>query len=453
MAKKREMIVLAVLATAAMGYIASRFVQKRTKTESLKALGMVYLKEKDFKTALQAFTKVGEEDYEILLGISECHENLGNLPSALMYLNRCIKMRREKSLILKRFETHKRLDMNREAFKDLFLLSIIFKDGEYKSMATDFLKRLCMDMAKAHKVSGWASKINFSDFFDTLFFLKDEQDPAVVFINSKEYEKCFEFIVDSKEKLHRFLLGCFHFVNGDYRGCLRIFDGVDFKYDDILVTLMRSKRLTVSEIEELKKSIGNEKDPTVLYYVAKVFETLDERTCQAECLDNLLEIYPCACATNSKIIWLIKQGRHEEARDLIRASLRTYPEDINLVCIALEYFIMRKDLDECTAILQRAETIYKEDPRIFLFKFMMSEMIDNPEPDFLRRGIELDPRYFKLYIYLGNALSSGKECADAFRRALECARAFDEIYTAYQLLTVVESQTEIFNEYPDLLEN
>lgn len=453
MAKRREMIVLAVLATAAMGYIASRFIQKKTKSESLKALGMAYLKEKDYKAALQAFSKVGEEDREILLGMSECYENLGNLTSALIYLNKCIKMQREKDLILKRFEIHKRLDMNREAFKDVFLLSIISKDGNYKDMATDFLKKLSSDLAKAHRTSGWASKINFADFFDTLFFLRDEQDPAVVFINSKEYEKCFEFIVDSDEKLHRFLLGCFYFVNGDYHSCFGIFDKLNFKYSDILLTLMRSKRLTVAEIEELKKQVYVEQDPTVLFYMAKVFEVLNEKACQGECLDKLLKIYPCACATNSKIVWLIKQGRHEEALGLIRASLKTYADDINLICIALEYFMMRKNLDECVAILQRAEKIYKDDPRIYLFKFMMSEAVNKPEPDFLRKGIELDPKYFKLYIYLGNTLSSGEESAKTFRKALECARTFDEVYTVYQLLIVVESQNDIFREYPDLFKN
>lgn len=453
MTKRKEVVILTVLAAAAIGYVASRFMQKKSKSKSLRALGMVCLKERDYKAALQALSKVDGEDYGLSLAMSECHENLGNLTSALVYLSKCIKTHRERDLILRRFEIHKRLDMNREAFKDVFLLSIIFKDGGYKDMATDFLKKLSSEMARGHKTSGWASKINFADFFDTLFFLRDEQDPAVVFINSKEYEKCFEFIVDSEKKLHRFLLGCFYFVNGDYHSTFKIFDRLDFRYSDILVMFMRSKKLTITEIEELKRRISAEEDPTILFYMAKVFETHNEKTCQLECLDNLLKIYPCASATNSKIVWLIKQGMHEEASSLIKASLKTYADDINLVCIALEYFMMRKNSDECIAILQRAEGIYRDDPRIYLFKFMMSEMAGQPKSSFLRKGIELDPKYFKLYIYLGNTMSSGEESAETFRKALECARTFDEIYTVYQLLIVVESQNDIFREYPDLFEN
>jgi len=451
MKKKKEIAILGVVAAVFVGYVANKIIQKSSKRSSLKAQGIVYYNEGDYKKAIEVLSNIKDPDYKIYLMLSDSNQKTGDFSNALIYLNKCIKMNRSTDLILKRHEIHKILDLGYEAFKDLFVLSMIEKNGVYKESASSFLKKYSANKTKAHKITGWASDINFSDFFENLFFLCDQQDPSVVFINSKEYKKCYDFVSSSGEPLHQFLLGCFNFVNGNIGEGIRILEKTqDFPYSRILLKYIRVKRLTATEIEDLKKSIKTQEDPTILYFMSKIFEITNDVSCQDECLDGLLKIQPSPVGFNAKIIRLFKQGHHEEASKLINESLARYPDNINLICISLEYFMAAKEIENFRTILQKAEGAFKDDPRICLFQFMESELDGKPKPEFLRKAIELDDKYFKPYIYLGNSLSDGHECARIFRKALECARTHDEIFTAYQLLTVVEAQNDIFNEHPDL---
>ncbi|ELA41261.1 uncharacterized protein VICG_01750 [Vittaforma corneae ATCC 50505] len=362
------------------------------------------------------------------------------------------------SLILKRFNLHSSLEMRREAFKDLFLLNLINKDGEHKENASEFLKKICGGLAKAHKIEGLASPVNYADFFETLFFLKDKQDPAIVFLNSAEYKKCFEFVKESDNELHKLILGCFYLVNGDFTASLRTFEclenqqtGNDFvRYAKVLVSFIKSKRLTKKETENIKESLAIETDPTVLYYISKIFESIDSRNLQFEALQKCVTVLPNSCAFCSLIVWHIRQKNHTEAYRLIKSSLKDYTDSMNLVCIALEYFLMERKIEEAVSLMDKAEKVFTNDPRIFLFKYMISEALGRADPHYLSQGIEIDPRYFKLYVYLGNTCPSGEESAAAYRKALDCARNYDEIFTAYQLLIVTETQNELFREFPDL---
>lgn len=144
---------------------------------------------------------------------------------------------------------------------------------------------------------------------------------------------------------------------------------------------------------------------------------------------------------------------HEDVIKLIEDSLKKYCDDINLICISLEYFLTIKKLDQCNSILQNAESAFPNDPRIYLFKFMIGEILGNPDPSFLKKAIDLDPKYFKPYIYLGNFINSGKESEKIFKKALEFARTYDEIFTAYQLYFVVKAQNDIYLEFPDIFES
>ena len=145
-----------------------------------------------------------------------------------------------------------------------------------------------------------------------------------------------------------------------------------------------------------------------------------------------------------------KNNNKNKAISLIKNSLKEYPESINLICISLEYFLGLKEIEEALKVLEMAEQLFKTDPRLYLFKFLISEMLGKPEPSYLEKGIQMDRKYFKIYIYYGNVCQTGEKSEEAYRNALENARSFDEIYTAYQLLIVIEKQNELFKEYPEL---
>lgn len=456
MAKKKDALVIGLLAGAAACLVAWRLSRENKQPTTFAAQGFAAFTEGKFEEALVLLLQVKEADFNVNLKIYECYMQLGNLTSGLAALNKCIAMRRAEELVLKRFKLHMALDMEQEAFKDLFLVNLMSNDNTHKDNASDFLKKLCAGLAKTHKIDGFASPINYGDFFETLLFLKGIQDPAVVFINSGEYSKCFDFLKENESSLHRLLLGCFYLINGDFTSALRCFEqviagGSDmFQYGEILRLFIRSKKLTKRELDELKARIDNEADPTVLFYIARIFESVDERTLQYEALQKCIAASPNSSAFSSLIVWYIRQGNHTEAMRLIKLALKDFPECMNLVCITLEYYLMRKNLEEAVCLMERTEKMSSGDPRVFLFKYMISEAMGKPDLELLKRGISLDRKYFKQYIYLGNACASGEESVVAYREALKCARSYDEIFTAYQLLVVIETQNELFKEHPDL---
>lgn len=456
MPKRKDAVFIAILAGAAAWVIVSRFVKQKKHPETVAAQGLAAFAEQKYEEALTLLLQVKSPDFNINSKISECYEQLGNLTSALTYVNKCIKNSLSEELVLKRFKIHHSLDMERFAFKDLFIVNLINNGNVQKENASEFLKKLCGELAKAHKIDGFASPINFGDFFETLFFLKNIQDPAVVFLNSAEYQKCLEFVKESDDDLHVLILGCFQLVNGDFVTALKNFEQVSTveseisKYGEILKMFVRSKKLLRRELEKLKARINTETDPTILLYIAKVFESIDERTLQYEALQKCVSVYPNSAAFSALIVWYIRQNNHTEAMRLIKLSLKDFPDCMNLVCITLEYYLMGKSIEDAISLMERAEKVFVGDPRVFLFKYMISEAVGNPNIDFLRMGIKIDPMYFKLHIYLGNVCSSGEESAVAYREALKCARSHDEIFTAYQLLVVIETQNEIFKDHPSL---
>lgn len=454
MSKKRETIIMGIITTIAVGVITSILYNKKKELSTTLAQGIVSFNEKKYEEALALLLQVESKDFETILKIVECYEKLGNLTSALIYLNKAIKSKRLSNLIQKRFTFHFSLEMNKEAFKDLFLISLIDKGKEHKEKAADFLKKMCTTLAKNHKITGFASSVNFSDFFETLFFLKDLQDPAVVFLNSGEYEKCLEFIKESENEFHKLLVGCFLLINGEFTQSLKHLESIittDFsKYVKILILFIKSKKLTRKDLEMLKNNIETETDPTVLYYTSKIFENTDDYTSQFQALQKCIVVFPNSCVINSLIVWYIRQNNSTEAQRLIKSALKDYPNSINLVCISLEFYLIKKNVEEAISLMERAEKVFENDPRIYLFKFMINESLNNSKIEILLEGIKIDPKYFKLYIYLGNNCKSGEESAEAYRKALECARSYDEIFTAYQLLTVIESQNELYKENEDL---
>lgn len=353
-------------------------------------------------------------------------------------------------LVQLKFKIHNSIGMEREAFKDLFLVNLLNNNSTNKEKANEFLKKICLNLSKVHKIEGMASPINFSDLFDTFLFLKDEQDPAIVFINSKEFEKCYHYVFESELPLHKFLLSCFYICNGDQQSALNILEKLDLNYARILIKFIKAKKLKNDAIEDLKRQIKTETDSTCLLYISKIFESIGDTKHQFEALQACISIFPNAPAYSSLIVLYIKQKNHSKAISLLKTALKEFPDSINLVCIALEYFLLLKEIEEATKIMEMSEKLFPEDPRLYLFKYMISEVLGKPDVNYLKKGISIDPKYFKMYIYYGNVCSSGEESEKAYKTALACARSFDEIFAAYQLLVVVETQNELVKEFPEL---
>lgn len=456
MAKKKEIALLGVLAAIVVGVVGSKLLKTKSKDKSIKAQGIVLHSETKYKEALEIFLMLEQKDFDVLSKISDCYYKLGSLTDSLIYLNKAIKMCMNRNLLDRRYEIHKSLAMDFEAFKDLFLLNKVFNDQKYSETSSNLLKKIAADRTKAHKISGWASKINFSDFFHIASFLEGKEDPAVLFINSMEYEKCYDFIKESEIPFHKFLLGCFYFVNGEYKKAVSIFENLnDNLHSNIILNLIRARKLSEKEKSFLRELIDSENDPTILYYMCKIFDVLEDTESQNKCIQKLLNEHPSSTSTCLKIISLLRDERNNnipEAADLISAGLKLYPADIGLTCIALEFYISVKSFADAKILLKRAKSVFQNDPRVKVLEYILDEAEGKENVELLKDAIGLDPKYFKPYAYYINTLSPGNEMCDVLIKALDAARSFDEIFTIYRFTIVLNAQMDLMDEYPELFE-
>ncbi|KAI5169863.1 hypothetical protein PAEPH01_1054 [Pancytospora epiphaga] len=547
--KRNTALIITALAGAA--YLASKVLKK--KCDHHLAQAIVSMKDGDYSAAVEYLSQIPVKNNEVLLLLSDCHDKLHNVTDAVAYLNMCIRNIRGKETILgiiqditlrlmsggtaynhgdlkklveKRFAIYSENGMSMEAFKDAFLLSIMADDTKYKNISTEYLKVCTLERSRNYCITGWASNINFEDFFQTLFFLENVKDPSAVFLASGEYEKCYEYVSDGNTEFHRFLKGCFLYVNGDVAGAASIFIGETYLYSKMMFIFIKVtarpnfkplpvlegtvedkggmekghketalsetndksnsstegndgsssksttenttktkaknftknnkkyrelaiKRLNKYELNIFEHLLDNE-DLTVQLYVAKMFEGLKMVDMQLQSIDRCLTNRRTAPGMGQKIIIYIRQDRQQSAVKLITEAVTTFPDSINLHCIAIEYFLHIGDYQRGAELLQQIECFYRKDPRIFIFKYLLSKAGGNPDVGYLREGISIDPKYFKTYIYLGNHLMGDEESLQIYQDALACARTFDELFTVFQVLTVVETEQELTSEYPKL---
>lgn len=539
---RKSSAVVFIAAAAGVAYTLSQFARKKRDPHLAQAI--VYMEEEGYQAAIDHFVQVANKTPDVLRMLSTCHERVGNLVDALAYLNLCVRadslqarstmferlygtVRRLvpghsedearpeidiNQLIEKRFHLHKKCGLLMEAFKDVFLLNLLEPDAKYNSTTSECLKICSMSKARAYHISGWASDINFSDFFDTLFFLKDVHDPAMVFIASSEFKKCFEYVRDSDTELHRFLTGCFLFVNGDVHVAIEAFGKETFIYSKMMFLFVKitarpafvssagddqEERQLKSEqrkntdrkddasaqpanspsnpkthgpetrkrysdlfgtrdtdIKDAEKAmvldLSGTEDITIQFYMAKIFGALKNTRLQLESINKCLSGRKTPPAMGYKVIMLIKMEKKEEAINLMNRALDIFPDDINLNCIAIEYFLHCNAVQRSLDLFLHIERIYPEDPRILIFKYLLGKTSGSSDVGVLRKAIGADPLYFKTYIHLGNHLMGDAESKDIYTSALKCARSFDELFTAFQLLIVVETQEALISEYPRL---
>ncbi|ELA41260.1 uncharacterized protein VICG_01749 [Vittaforma corneae ATCC 50505] len=91
MGRKKDALILGILASAAAYFLTSKLIRNKKQASTLAAQGFASFKEQKFGEALAHLLQIEHPDFEVNVRIFECYERLGNLTSALIYLNRCLK--------------------------------------------------------------------------------------------------------------------------------------------------------------------------------------------------------------------------------------------------------------------------------------------------------------------------------------------------------------------------
>lgn len=509
MGKKTNTVII-TLAVAGLAYIINRFRNKSKKDATSLAQAIVCMEEKYFEKALSYLNNIKTKNEDILLKIATCHAKSNRPLEAINYIDKCNTKNPDIHLLEKRFFLNKKLNRHKAAFKDVFMLNMLDQNPTHQKETSECLKRYSDAQSFEHKITGQASNINFKEFFDTIFFLDDLSDPIAVFLKSGEYSKCYEYVKDSSSEPYLFFKGCFSFVNGDWDKSVKFLSTGDSVYSKVLCMWLKTHRdnekmgvklstmhadkvlcinsskndsytdeniisesegdVIMGAVDTADKDIANRNtktyvpdqdlinewyksdDPTVLFYLSRIFENLDDQDQQIRCIDKCIQKKRTAAALSYKIIMLIKQQNAIEASRLIDESLKEFPDDIHLFCIAIEYFLIVNCIQRAYELLYEVEKFESMDVRVFILKFIVAKAAGNIDIAFLRTAIKMDSLYFKSYIYLGKQLLGTEESLDIFEKALSCARNYGELHAVFQLKAVVDMQNELLNEYPQLFE-
>lgn len=488
MGKKTTTAALAI-AVGAAAYFIRKYWRRRDGARMWEMHADACILHENYTDALELLENIPNKTPSVYYKMACCHESLGNLTDALVFLNICIGSgigtdSPSLGCLERRYQIHRRAGLYREAFRDIFTLNMLDQEQKFSKEASECLKNYSARRASTHEVSGWASPVNFDEFFSGLAALIERLDgPVQAFLQSGEYRKCYEYVKGLSDPQSRFVAGCFEYVNGHVSRAIEMLSADEYLYSRLLCCLMRAERDSIgrrysgerregdgeetkadtgaadgttggsgAEAKELLAELSGSDDPTVLFCLARICGCLGSRNQELFFIDAAISRVRAVSFLRYKIVWLIKQGVYQEAEGLIGETVDEYPDDIHTVCIAVEYYLCNGGLDISEQLLSAVEAVSEGDPRVPVLRYMVSRAAGKADATHLRTAIATDPLYYKSYIYLGNQLMGSEESRQAYDRALENARSFDELYTAYQLKTVVDVQDELLRMYPSMFE-
>lgn len=513
---------------------------------------------KNYETSLYFFEKINKKTENILQNMAECYFLIKDYKKAIEAIDVCLSNNLNVEMLEKKYILKKKNRELASSFKDVFLLNLLTQ--KYREETTFLLKKISEKRAKGYKIRGWASKICFKEFFDTICFLDELDSPVAVFIKSEEYLKCYNYVKDRDGEVELFIKGCIKMINGDWAGAMDAFMEKEYIYSKLMgywlqtrrnaenmgvynkkiiknidqfkqgktVPVELEKKQSKTEqaankiVEDMKSSkekkgsnvleedsledlvledgsinieesfkekqenlfdrtvleeFSENKNPTVLFYLAKIYENLNETELQMKYMKKSLDVKRTGYGVGYNLVCMIKQQEHKDIENAIEKAVEEFREDINIYCIAIEYFIIIKKVNKAKKILACLESMDLKDPRIFILKFLVAKLQEDikseslkenniVEPfcgsqnlkeasllcktEYLKKAIRIDPLYLKSYVFLGKEQIEMQEAVKILDDALICAKTFDELYIVYQLLTIAETHQELRKLYPNL---
>ncbi len=154
-----------------------------------------------------------------------------------------------------------------------------------------------------------------------------------------------------------------------------------------------------------------------------------------------------------------KRTTNTSTKELFKDPLKNiYNLQINFLCISIEYCIKERNWSLVDSLYSTLSKF--NDTRRFLFEHIIVSEINGLEVDvtelpnlmkivvedpsiYLDKAIELDPNYFKNYLFYGNYLGGVPRSIYYYKEALEHASTASEVYSAFHVLIVTEVQIEV----------
>lgn len=474
--KKRTVALAVSLGLVSTFCVVKALHRRKQRRSSLRAQAAASFQEGKDMEGLEYLSKIAEPSPADLVSMASAHERLGNLFESSIILTHLIEFSPNTlEFIESRLRIHLLLGLSRPALKDMILLKVLEKDDSRSGELIDALMATSSLHAINHIAESHPSNILFDDFFETLFFLETLEDPVAVFIKSKEYSKCWQLVESSQRDIHKLIKGSMEYIKGNIERAIAILEDVKYQPGRAINIFLKAKlsrdRINTYKRCEKSKYFRNTRrptefkieladelvfefseDPTTHYYLAKAYENLEIPEKQQFHLERLLSLISSAPGAVYQIISLIRSENIPAVIEAIKQSLEMYPENINLHCVSVEFFVHCQMQNEALEWLCNMERIGSKDPRTLLFKYVVGKMLGKPNINHLNAAIEADPLYFKTYVYLANHLTDNNEARKACRDALEHAHGFDEVFTACQITFFLEAHTEAKYECPSLFE-
>lgn len=473
MLKRGAITLLTVAVASGLVVIYQRFRAQAKKRER-EVMGYIEkgnrsMKEKAYSEAILFYLKclsLLNEDNEELVGVYNnlaiCLVKIKAHKEALIYVDKSLAiniLNNEKALRW-RYECHKSLEMTRETLCDAFLCGLVTKEEKYRKLAQDILKSEAENEARkrAGLGGGVPSNINYENFFSTFPDLFDDEVFAkshlVKLILNKEYDKALSRTESKGDPLSVFVSAALNHVKGKDMLAISLLEHEKMVFSICLREYLKSLHgQAVMDMDDFVEK--NSSNVSILFYVSKTYFNLKRFDLHEKFINLAIGVGEHDFLYVDKIACAAGCGKSSEVGRMLEEALEKYPDSISVLSLACEYYLKIEDFERLDVVLSGMEKKYSKDPRVFLFRGLLAQCrndLDEAERC-LKAAIGLDGRYFKPYIYLGGILLGKNDagCREVYKKALEHAVTYDEIFAAEQALILLDVQDKIMEIYPDVL--
>ncbi|KAF7683891.1 Protein unc-45 like protein A [Astathelohania contejeani] len=371
--------------------------------------------------------------------------------------------------IKRRFESYKRLKQRDEALEDIFLCGLLSKnkkeDAEkYKNVANEYLNEVVDEKIRKEwdpkKV--FPSSVLFDEFFDTFPALFDqlrekysEYDFTELeeLMKNKRYEKIFQLDISVYNK---FIIAGIFYIRKMNDKSINLLEKDDFIYSVLLKEYIKSfdkDYIIPPEFVELVKNYKN--DVSVQYYAALIYSNIKDENNYKACIDIALNKPNNSFVYAHKLCAELKEPVSEDYIDLVTNTIKKYNDKMDILGISAELYIHLNQLDTALSIIELIKRYYPNDPRTLLFQSLGCEIKKDKKEaiKYLERAIEIDPKYFKPYLYIGNYLmmNNDSRCKEYYEKGFRYASNYEEAYSVMQPMVLMDVQSRILSKYPKLM--
>ncbi|KAF9764878.1 hypothetical protein NGRA_0206 [Nosema granulosis] len=380
-----------------------------------------------------------------------------NYQTALEYLEKSLDLNIKDNLTAIKWKTvcYRNLGDKRMYLKNLSLTDAITNTKQNLITIENLKKEIATEDTEDFitKKGGLGySNIYFGDFFDIFIGILPEKDNEISeMIKKKDFKALdkalmapnwrFKYEKTCSDGLFtiRMVRSCLFYLKGLFENAVECIENPSNVFEMIMKEIYlfddnrtESPNLTLFNTEE----IANTKNPTLIYFLAKLY-LFGKNEDEYLRLINMISGHLFATYDILHFYYKNKDD-FKTFKVLAEEALIKFDDEPKLLTVCGEFAKRRREYAYLLWVLNK---MGKEDPRNLLFKASVKKDSHPDEAEeLLRKALELEPTYWYVKYEIGDLLFKKKpeESKKIIEECLSIAANYDEIFTTYQSLLILE---------------